>query len=591
MRKQKGEKIHRHKGKGLRVSIEVKIMALILMLAIVAMGCVMILVNMLQSIASISDDIVSSQVVEQEKISLLSREFSYINSQVLTHVMTSNSVTMKELTEEIEQEITKMDAQVEEFAGFLTADDERKAAYDSALAEYEKYKKTVSSLLNTSAENKTQAYVSATSNLPRFNENIEKYMNEMLEITVEDMEQAHQRMEQNEAKIPGIISVASITLVAVVILILVCFKIWVVRPIKKATKQVDELVSGIRDNQGDLTRRISVKSRDEIGRLAMAINDLVSQMQTIIEALSEGCERMQDRQNGITLNVETVNQSASNNTQNLTQLSEGMDQASAAVSNVKSETLAVEETVESMLNMAGEGTEYAAGIKEKAQQMEKVAVESKQRATEMIREIEAAVNTSIQNSSQIHEITELTGDILGIAGTTNLLALNASIEAARAGEAGKGFAVVAEEIRQLADNSRETANHIQNISLKVVESVKELSKDATRLLKFVNSEVMSDYDTLEDTGKNYHEAADNVDDMMTNFKKQIDELILSVKSVNQSNDHIEVTVKDSTQKLSVIEKNNHGMEEEMKGISKALFEMAGVVEQLDKSIMCFAKIQ
>lgn len=76
-----------------------------------------------------------------------------------------------------------MEQQMTEFEGLLSEGDARREAFDSASAELAKYKKTVESLLVTSAENKTQAYVSATSNLPMFNEHIESYMNQMLEIT------------------------------------------------------------------------------------------------------------------------------------------------------------------------------------------------------------------------------------------------------------------------------------------------------------------------------------------------------------------------------------------------------------------------
>lgn len=109
-----------------------------------------------------SDQIVSEQVAEQEKISGLSRQFTYINSQVLTHVMTTNSVTMDTLSEKILQDITDMEQRIEEFGYLLSEGDERKEALDSVSAELAKYRKTVESLLVTSAENKTQAYVSAT---------------------------------------------------------------------------------------------------------------------------------------------------------------------------------------------------------------------------------------------------------------------------------------------------------------------------------------------------------------------------------------------------------------------------------------------
>lgn len=147
--------------------------------------------------------------------------------------MTTNSVTMDTLSEKILQDIADMEQQIEEFGALLSEGDERKEALDSASAELAKYRKTVESLLVTSAENKTQAYVSATSNLPMFNEHIENYMNRMLEITAQEMEQAQGQMEQSAARVPGIISVASIALLVVVIVIMLGLRLWVIGPVKR----------------------------------------------------------------------------------------------------------------------------------------------------------------------------------------------------------------------------------------------------------------------------------------------------------------------------------------------------------------------
>ena len=572
------------------VGIGIKIMVLLLLLAITAISCVGVLVWTLQSVIGMSDQIVSEQVAEQEKISGLSRQFTYINSQVLTHVMTTNSVTMDTLSETILQDIADMEQQIEEFGALLSEGDERKEALDSASAELVKYRKTVESLLVTSAENKTQAYVSATSNLPMFNEHIENYMNRMLEITAQEMEQAQGQMEQSAARVPGIISVASIALLVVVIVIMLGLRLWVIGPVKKATKQVDELVEGIRCNKGDITKRIHVGSRDEVGRLAIAINDLVAQMQIIIRAITEGCGQMEEKQADIISNVEKVNATADHTMQNLGIMSEGMQLVTGAIDGVQQDTGVLDHTVENMLEVAQNGRNYAADIKEKAGKMKVTAVESKQEATLVMKEIDTAMTESIANSRQIHKITELTEEILGIAGTTNLLALNASIEAARAGEAGRGFAVVAEEIRKLADSSRESANNIQEISNRVVESVEELSENATRLLEFMNTRVMKDYDALEDTGSNYHEAADHVDEMMNEFGQKIDELLSVLQNVNTANTQMEATVGDSTEKLSVVEKNNQGLQQEMKDISYAVEELAASAGQLKESIRCFTVV-
>lgn len=589
----KGKRQRKKENAGKRkrgVGIGIKIMGLLLLLAITAISCVGVLVWTLQSVIGMSDQIVSEQVAEQEKISTLSRQFTYINSQVLTHVMTTNSVTMDTLSEKILQDITDMEQQIEEFGYLLSEGDERKEALDSASAELAKYRKTVESLLVTSAENKTQAYVSATSNLPMFNEHIEDYMNRMLEITAQEMEQAQGQMEQSAARVPGIISVASIALLVVVIVIMLGLRLWVIGPVKKATKQVDELVEGIRCNKGDITKRIHVGSRDEVGRLAIAINDLVAQMQIIIRAITEGCGQMEEKQADIISNVEKVNATADHTMRNLGVMSRGMQLVTGAIEGVQQDTGVLDHTVENMLEVAQNGRNYAADIKEKAGKMKVTAVESKQEATLVMKEIDTAMTESIANSRQIHKITELTEEILGIAGTTNLLALNASIEAARAGEAGRGFAVVAEEIRKLADSSRESANNIQEISNRVVESVEELSENATRLLEFMNTRVMKDYDALEDTGSNYHEAADHVDEMMNEFGQKIDELLSVLQNVNTANTQMEATVGDSTEKLSVVEKNNQGLQQEMKDISYAVEELAASAGQLKESIRCFTVV-
>ena len=130
----------------------------------------------------------------------------------------------------------------------------------------------------------------------------------------------------------------------------------------------------------------------------------------------------------------------------------------------------------------------------------------------------------------------------------------------------------------------------QEISNRVVESVEELSENATRLLEFMNTRVMKDYDALEDTGSNYHEAADHVDERMNEFGQKIDELLSVLQNVNTANTQMEATVGDSTEKLSVVEKNNQGLQQEMKDISYAVEKLAASAGQLKESIRCFTVV-
>lgn len=586
----KAEKKTKQKKAGkMRGSIELKIMLLVVLLVLSSVGSIAFLVSNMNSVVDISNDIINNQVVQEEKIANLSRQYSYINGKVLTHVMQTKAGTMDEIKAEIETAMASMDEMLAEFAGYLTDDDARKAPYDSAMAEYAKYKKTVESLLVTSKENKAQAQTSASTNLPIFNEKIEGYMNEMLDITSQQMADSQANMESNVANIPTIIQTAGVLVAVVAVIVFICIKIWISRPIKKATKQVDALVQSIKDNQGDLTQRVKVSSKDEIGRLAVAINDLVEQMQKIIAAIMDSSGNLVTKQERISESVVKVNDSVRLNSDNIQQVNGEIEQILASVSEVKDDSIKVEGVVSEMLSGAEDGSKYAAEIRVKARETEEKATESKDRATEVLQTIDEAVKESIENSNQIQQIGELTGEILGIASTTNLLALNASIEAARAGDAGKGFAVVAEEIRVLADRSRETANNIQDISVKVIESVEELAKNAKNLLEFVTENVMPDYDTLEDTGRAYFESAERVDGMMKAIKDSIDGLKDSVGHVIHSNNMIEGAITNSASNIEGVTDNNCNMENDMGDIASAVAEMDDVIKELHESVKCFVK--
>ena len=141
---------------------------------------------------------------------------------------------------------------------------------------------------------------------------------------------------------------------------------------------------------------------------------------------------------------------------------------------------------------------------------------------------------------------------MGISSQTNLLALNASIEAARAGEAGRGFAVVADEIRQLAERSKNTANHIQEISLLVTESVEDLSTNANGMLWFIDGTVLSDYDKLVNVANNYYDDADKLDAMMMVLDNKALEVEDNIREMNESIDGINTAIDENTHGVSMV---------------------------------------
>ena len=177
---------------------------------------------------------------------------------------------------------------------------------------------------------------------------------------------------------------------------------------------------------------------------------------------------------------------------------------------------------------------------------------------EVLKTIGSQLEEAVQESRSVEQINELTGNILNIASQTNLLALNASIEAARAGDAGRGFAVVADEIRSLAENSRDTANDIQNISNLVTSAVTKLAEHAQEMLKFIGTDVIKDYDGFVEVVNQYQADADLMSQILGEFVDQAAIINDTMREMNTNIDDVSSTVGESAKAVtSVAEDASH----------------------------------
>ncbi|MCD7824350.1 MAG: methyl-accepting chemotaxis protein [Clostridiaceae bacterium] len=320
---------------------------------------------------------------------------------------------------------------------------------------------------------------------------------------------------------------------------------FVIKPLRRQQSQLESVIEDIHNGQGDLTRRLEVKSNDEIGASSQGINNFIETLQGIMSKIIANSNVLDRVVGNVASSVTASNDSASDISAIMEELSATMEEVSATTNNVTENTVSASDKVKHIAEQTEKITTYAQNMKKRALQLEETAEESRTHTTEMIGDITEEMKVALENSKSVEQIEHLTGEILNISGQTNLLALNASIEAARAGEAGKGFAVVADEIRQLADSSRETANNIQKINEMVVAAVRRLIDSSEKLVAYINENVLSDYESFVMGGQQYNQDATYIDETMLKYSKDTKDIMNNMIEMTDAVEGIRRAIEES----------------------------------------------
>ena len=351
----------------------------------------------------------------------------------------------------------------------------------------------------------------------------------------------------NEASFVGIGVFVAILVFAVIVV-----NITIAKPAKVAGKKLEELVRKIANNEGDLTERIIVKSKDEIGQMAMGLNGFMEQLQLIMQKLKVGSENMMASVEEVRMGLEGSSDSANNVSATMEEMSASMEEIAATLDTLVSGNNNVVSEIGNVEKQVNEGVGIVAEIQVRAKDMHKDTLESKTSTGKVLEEMRDTLKTAVEESRSVEKIRELTGEILSIASQTNLLSLNASIEAARAGEAGRGFAVVADEIRGLADNSTATASNMQEISDIVTGAVNKLAGSAERLMAFVDDKVMADYDGFVDVVAKYKEDANSVNVILDAISSDMGTISETMQTTNTGISDISIAVDENAKGIVLV---------------------------------------
>ncbi|MBE6025123.1 MAG: methyl-accepting chemotaxis protein, partial [Cellulosilyticum sp.] len=326
----------------------------------------------------------------------------------------------------------------------------------------------------------------------------------------------------------------------------------IAKPARQSEEQIQDMVKQIQENDGDLTKRIPVRSRDEIGRISNGVNAFIEQLQSIVKKLKIEAVNLETSADKVYNEINASNERANSVSMAMEEMSANMEEISASLVQIVKGSKSVLRDSCSMNDKVKEGVILVKDIKENASELHKNTLESKKHTNTIMEEIRTRLDEALEESRHVEEINELTKEIINITNQTNLLSLNASIEASHAGEAGKGFTVVANEIRVLADSSAQTANNIQIISNMVTSAVKKLSKSAEDMLQFIDSKIITDYNQFAEVVGQYVKDADTVKCMLDDFGNSTNCINQIVENISTGINNISTAVDESTKGVAEV---------------------------------------
>ena len=567
---------------------------LIILIPVFILGIFSIISNVM-SVSNIRN--VNRSAVQISEVSLknvsglaeIQKQTQDIHNLGLSHIIAVDLDSMIQLVEKIRSQEEALEKDLESYKAYVTPDTEKE--YNDIQKNYEKLKYECANVMAFSAAGKKEdAYELANGKISKSADAIESDIESIKKIVNQDADAQRQKLTSayHSSIVTSIVTI--LISIAALFSAMVAVLQWVIYPLANTNREINEIISGIDNRQGDLTRRVTITNNKEVASVGGGINAFMAKLQEIFRMISTNSRELEGVVNEVRESVQTSNGSVSDLSALTEELSATMQDISDNASRINENTESVAGEVKSIAEKTIEINQYTKEMKEHAEAMEHAARENMDTTGAKVNDIVSVLSQAIEDSNSVNQVDNLTNDILNIASQTNLLALNASIEAARAGDAGKGFAVVASEISQLAAASQEAANNIQSINAIVITAVHNLADNANGLVEYMNEKILPEFQKFVESGGAYHDKATFIESVMADFEAKTDSLQNSMDEIANSVNTISHAIEEGVSGVVSAADSTQVLVSDMDKISKKMDENFAIAEGLKKETSVFTKL-
>ncbi|MBI1627180.1 methyl-accepting chemotaxis protein TlpB [Bacillus safensis] len=355
--------------------------------------------------------------------------------------------------------------------------------------------------------------------------------------------------------------------------------------IRSITKPLSTLVSSSKKiSQGDLTEKIDVRSKDEIGQLGTSFNEMSESLRDVIQAVQTSVENVASSSEELTASAGQTTKATEHITSSIETFSNGNENQSEMVEQSAAHLKQMNEGLNEVAETSDVITASSIQSKTVAEtggQLVEQTVGQMKTIDHSVKEAEGVIN-GLEHKSK--DITNILGVINGIADQTNLLALNAAIEAARAGESGRGFSVVAEEVRKLAVQSSDSAKEIEKLVNEIVTEI----ETSQNMFKAVNEEVKNGLTITDQTKESFSQ----INEQTAEIAARMNEMNTTVRELSKGSEQISKAVNEiadvsressaSIQDIAASAEEQLASMEEISSSSTTLSQMAEELRDLIK---------